>query len=146
MSKIPIVLGMNHEFSQRGSRSAVRVVPGKSQGGPSSLRGNLVDEFIHVERTGLHSVLLAGPPDDLETAVAAVCRFVATDRSDTAEAARARFGGERVLVVPSAHVERAVDWVGTLPLPEARTWRRRLRNRLRQIPMLRRLYARLFQR
>ena len=123
-------------WADHAHRSSGVVLAGPSAGGPSELRGELLTVLVDVERRGLHLVLLAHRPEDLDTPVAAVCRHVlATDPAVLARA-RATWGTEQVLPVADlghARVTRALD---RLPTPASRTLARRL------VVVLRRVAAR----
>ncbi|WP_129665215.1 hypothetical protein [Phytoactinopolyspora endophytica] len=111
----------------RGDRPVL--VPGKSAGGPDRLDGNVVDALIDCEHSGAATVLLAGEAGDLDTPVAAVCRYAAAAQPDVAEEARRRFGVERVYAVDSVDLADAGAWVGRLPRErrDSARWRRGVR-------------------
>ncbi|NEE04089.1 hypothetical protein [Phytoactinopolyspora halotolerans] len=111
------------------------VVPGKSAGGPEHLQGDVVDVLIECERAGAATVLLASDVDDLQTPVAAVCRYAAAARPEVVEEAVRRFGAERVYPVESVEAADAGDWLGRLPQPDPGTsrWRRGVRTILGRI-------------
>lgn len=92
------------------------VVPGPSLGGPDRLSGAIADVLIGCERGDAPTVLLAADVADLETGVAAVCRYVVADRPDVVEEARARFGEDRVHAVESVDADRVREWIGDLPV------------------------------
>jgi hypothetical protein len=90
------------------------LITGPDAGGPDQLTGELVDVLIACEQRGTATVLLAGTAGDLDTPVAAVSRYIATDQADVAKEAQRRFGAERVHMVSSVHVGEARSWVGDL--------------------------------
>ncbi|WP_166354819.1 hypothetical protein [Phytoactinopolyspora limicola] len=98
-------------------RAAYMLVPGRSMGGPARLSGRVVDVFVHCERQGVTTVVLAGEAADLDTPAAAVSRYVATDQQAVAAAAAVRFGAERVHLAATIDVAQARALVAELPFP-----------------------------
>ena len=120
-------------WADHAHHSSGVVLAGPSAGGPGELCGELLAVLIDVERRGLHLVLLAHRPEDLDTSVAAVCRHVlATDPAVLARA-RAIWGADQVVPVTDlrpATVRRALY---RLPTPASRTLARRLVVVLRRV-------------
>lgn len=128
---------------RRPHPEATLVIPGPSQGGPRHLSGAVTGHVITAEQAGAHTVLLAAAPADLQTNVAAVCRYVVTDQDTVAQEAIAGYGAERVLRVRSAAADDVAEWVGRLPRPEAHTVRRRIRRAVRRLPFAQGAYDRI---
>lgn len=126
------ILRLPHESGQWdevSGRTHAVVLHGAATGGPANLSGRLLEVLIDVERRGLHIVLVAGAPSDLDTAVAAICRHVlAADRA-TLSRARTKWGVNQVLAVQSLTDTRVIAAVRSLPTPASRTLRRRLHTR-----------------
>ncbi|NDL57429.1 hypothetical protein [Phytoactinopolyspora mesophila] len=152
LGKKYVVLG--HESTQKGAGSEAAIssaaaelvlIVGKEAGGPDQLAGGLVDVLVECERRGTASVLLAGAADDLDTPVAAVCRYVVTDQPDVGEEARRRFGAERVRVVASVGTDQIKAWISELLAAAGRPApiRARLGGRGDRIMPMRALYGKI---
>ncbi|AYY11921.1 hypothetical protein EF847_03555 [Actinobacteria bacterium YIM 96077] len=102
----------------------VVLVPGRAAGGPGQLSGAVVDVLTECEVAGAPTVLLAGEIDDLDAPIAAVCRYVASDRPEVVEEARHRYGQERVHTVDSIEAARARAWIGPVRAAAERDARR----------------------
>lgn len=121
----------------------VLVVPGPSQGGPAGLDPDLVRVLIDADVRGLQTVGLASTPSDLDAVPVALARFIATDDDDTAAEAAARAGAERIVRVEDASAGAVDDWIDRVPRVESRTLRRRVRNVLRRVTLVRWAYERI---
>ncbi|NED97149.1 hypothetical protein G1H11_17765 [Phytoactinopolyspora alkaliphila] len=124
------------------------VVPGSAAGGPAELVGAIVDVLIEAERAGAACVLLAGEKRDLDTAVAAVCRYVVADRPEVLEEARQLFGPDRVQQVESVAVDQIRSWIRQIPVSSAESvrLRRRVGAVAGQLKSARSIYGRMRRR
>ncbi|WP_022919005.1 hypothetical protein [Ruania albidiflava] len=115
----------------RAGRAHAVVLHGPSLGRPAALTGDLLEVLVDVERRGLHIVLVAVRPSDLDSSVAAICRHVLTADAQTLDLARSRWGAAQVIAVSDVGDTAVVAAVSGLPVPESRTLHRRLWERLR---------------
>lgn len=128
-------------WDDRARRAKGVVLSGHSAGGPEHLSGRVLEVLIAVERRGLHIVLLAHQPEDLDTPVAAVCRHVVAADEDTLQRARARWGASQVVPIETLSPRTVLGALRSIPSPASRTLVRRLHSRsMRLRRMLRRVW------
>lgn len=77
-------------------------------GGPLRLI-DIAEQLITCERHSTPTVLIASSTSDLDTEVAGVCRYIATDDHRVADESRRRFGIGRTVLV-----DRPDRWLATL--------------------------------
>lgn len=87
--------------------------PRVHRAGPS-LPGPVADALIRCERSGAPTVFIAAAPADLDSPLAAVCRYIASDRDDVVADARQRFGAGRTFVIETVDFARMRQWAGPL--------------------------------
>lgn len=121
--RLPADIG---QWEERARGADGVVLSGPSAGGPETLSGRLLEVLIDVERRGLHLVLVAHQPSDLDTPVAAIARHVLAADPGTLQQARARWGVSQVVALDTVTDASVVAAVHRLPTPAARTLQRRL--------------------
>src|SRR5690625_5230889 len=107
-------------------RAHTVVIPGSSLGGPATFSDELLEKFIEIERRGLHTVLVAGSREDLDTAVAELCRRVYVSDPETQIAAVEKWGTEQVIVGKNDASPNVRAALLRLPTPASRTVGRRV--------------------
>lgn len=108
------------------------VIPGSSLGGPAAFNDALLEKFIEIERRGLHIILLAGSREDLDTAVAELCRRVYVSDPEIQIAAEEKWGTEQVIVGKNDAGSNVKTALLRLPTPASRTIGRRVQQWLRR--------------
>lgn len=119
-----------HRWTARAPRAHAVVLHGRSLDGPDRLSGALLEVLVDVEQRGLHIVLVAARPSDLDSPVATVCRHVVSADAEVLRVARLRWGEAQVIEVHDISDRPVVAAISSLPAPESRTLRRRLWQRL----------------